>query len=378
VGKRFGDVVAVDRASFAIGRGELFSLLGPSGCGKTTLLRLIAGFEQPTTGTIRLDGLDVTAVPAHRRNVHTVFQQYALFPHLSVYENVAFGPRTRGLGGREIDRRVRAILEVVRLGGLAERHPRQLSGGQQQRVALARALVNRPSAVLLDEPLAALDPELRRGMQVELARIQRDADVAFLLVTHDREEALALSDRIAVMSVGRIEQVGAPESVYDTPASPFVAGFIGAANLLEGTVESADGAHVLLRLSDGSSVEVARDGRETSGQVAGTALVRGAAATILVRPERVRLARSAPADAGAAIAVTVRSVLFQGPILRYAAVDARGTEIVAHVPADTSDPRLRCGERGWAAWDRGAARLLAGSPNPPAPCDGTAPPCASG
>ncbi|HZR82837.1 MAG TPA: ABC transporter ATP-binding protein [Candidatus Binatia bacterium] len=351
VTKRFGETVAVERVTLAVRRGELLSLLGPSGCGKTTLLRLVAGFERPDAGAIRLDGVDVTSTPAHRRNVHTVFQQYALFPHLSVFENVAFGPRAHGASAREIDRRVREMLAVVRLSDLADRRPRQLSGGQQQRVALARALVNRPSAVLLDEPLSALDPELRRDMQRELQRVQAEVGVTFVLVTHDREEALALSHRVAVMSSGRVEQVGTPEDVYERPASPFVAGFVGAANLLPVHVEHAAGRAAVAVLANGTRVAVASaDGPHAED--------RG---TLLVRPERVEVARIRPPGNAAAFPVTVRDAVFHGPIVRCDVVDAAATAIVAHVAA-AAGRELGAGASAWAWWDADAARLLPAEP----------------
>ncbi|NBP51989.1 MAG: ATP-binding cassette domain-containing protein, partial [Actinobacteria bacterium] len=225
--KRFGAFTAVHEADFGIRSGEFFSVLGPSGCGKTTILKMIAGFEQPTSGRVLLDGRDVSSVPPYRRNVNTVFQQYALFPHMTVADNVAFGPRSKKKPEAEVKTAVREMLDVVRLGDFAERKPSQLSGGQQQRVALARALVNLPSALLLDEPLAALDLKLREAMQIELKRIQREVEISFIFVTHDQHEALTMSDRIAVMSAGRVEQIGTPEEIYRKPASLFVAGFIG-------------------------------------------------------------------------------------------------------------------------------------------------------
>ncbi len=231
VAKHFTNFVAVHEAHFTIGRGEFFSMLGPSGCGKTTTLRMIAGFEQPSSGHILLEGQDVSTTPPYRRNVNTVFQHYALFPHMSVRDNVAFGPRCKKLDPKEVDRRVDELLKVVRLDSFASRKPAQLSGGQQQRVALARALVNYPSALLLDEPLGALDLKLRQAMQIELKRIQREVGITFIYVTHDQEEALTMSDRIAVMNEGRVEQIGTPEAIYHPPASVFVANFIGVANL---------------------------------------------------------------------------------------------------------------------------------------------------
>ena len=247
VRKEFGSFVAVHDADFAIRKGEFFSMLGPSGCGKTTLLKMIAGFEQPTQGRVLLDGHDVSKVPPYKRSVNTVFQQYALFPHMSVLDNVAFGLDASGVAHGEARRRAKEMLDIVRLGEFAARRPAQLSGGQQQRVALARALVNMPSALLLDEPLAALDLKLREAMQIELKRIQREVGITFIFVTHDQGEALTMSDRIAVMSQGRVEQIGTPEQIYSKPASVFVAGFIGSANLLPGTLDAA-GAPGAVRL----------------------------------------------------------------------------------------------------------------------------------
>ena len=279
VTKRFGAFVAVDDANFEIRRGEFFSMLGPSGCGKTTTLRMIAGFEQPTEGAIRLEGQDVSRVPPYKRNVNTVFQQYALFPHMSVADNVAFGLKAKKVAKAEIANRVQEMLEVVRLGDFAARKPAQLSGGQQQRVALARALVNYPKALLLDEPLGALDLKLRQAMQLELKRIQRELAITFVFVTHDQEEALTMSDRIAVMSEGRVEQIGSPEEIYAEPASEFVAGFIGMANLLPATIEAR---------GDGTATGKLADGTMVTGSVASDLAV-GDAATFMIRPERMHL-----------------------------------------------------------------------------------------
>ena len=237
VTKRFGELTAVDAIDLDIAEGEFFTMLGPSGCGKTTTLRMIAGFEDVTEGRLAIDDEDMLGIPPHKRPTNTVFQSYALFPHLSVKENVAFGLRRKGVDRGDIDRRVREELERVGLAAEANRRPAQLSGGMQQRVALARALVNLPRVLLLDEPLGALDLKLRKGLQVELKTIQREVGITFVYVTHDQEEALTMSDRIAVMNQGKIEQIGDPEEVYDRPTTTFVAGFIGVSNLMPGTVK---------------------------------------------------------------------------------------------------------------------------------------------
>ena len=348
VSKRFGNYTAVENADFAVARGEFFSLLGPSGCGKTTTLRMIAGFEQPTAGRILLDGQDVSRVPPYRRQVNTVFQHYALFPHMTVADNVAFGPRSRKLGSAETARRVAELLAVVRLEALADRKPAQLSGGQQQRVALARALANHPSALLLDEPLGALDLKLRQAMQGELKRIQREVGITFVYVTHDQEEALAMSDRIAVMSQGRVEQIGGPREIYHAPASVFVAGFIGIANLIPAVVRQVNGTRATAELPGGHCVAALAE--------AGVFRPDGAA-TVMVRPERLRLDENAPA-AGAGLAVTLEQAVFQGSVTRYTLRAADGTEIVAHVPNGPPIPAFRPGLPLWVSWDADAARLL--------------------
>ena len=238
--KTFGDAVAVDHINLEVRDGEFFSLLGPSGCGKTTTLRMIGGFEQPTSGLIELQGRDVTWLPPYQRNVNTVFQSYALFPHLTIYENVAFGLRRKGVKDSEIKSRVSDMLRLVEMPGFEKRKPGQISGGQAQRVALARALINRPAVLLLDEPLGALDLKLRKQMQVELKRIQQEVGITFIYVTHDQEEAMTMSDRIAVMNAGRYEQLGDPEGLYERPTTRFVAGFLGISNLLPATLAGTD------------------------------------------------------------------------------------------------------------------------------------------
>src|SRR5438034_2411213 len=256
VSKRFGGVTAVDDVSVSIGEGEFFSLLGPSGCGKTTTLRMIAGFEVPDEGRILLQGRDVTSVLPSRRPVNMVFQQYALFPHMSIYDNIAFGLKVKRVPRGEHRERIEQLLRVVELEGLERRRPRQLSGGQQQRVALARALVNRPAALLLDEPLGALDVKLRKQMQLELKRIQTELGTTFVYVTHDQEEALAMSDRIAVMNRGLVEQIGGPREIYEHPQTAFVADFIGSLNALDLTVDELVGAYAVMRVGEGERVVV--------------------------------------------------------------------------------------------------------------------------
>jgi spermidine/putrescine transport system ATP-binding protein len=274
VRKRFGDLVAVDDLNLELGGGEFFTLLGPSGCGKTTTLRMIAGFERPSVGAIRIEGMDVAQLPPHRRPTNTVFQSYALFPHLSVRHNVAFGLKRKRVPKREISSRVEAELERVGLTAEANRRPAQLSGGQQQRVALARALVNLPKVLLLDEPLGALDLKLRKGLQVELKRIQREVGITFVYVTHDQEEALTMSDRIAVMNRGRVEQIGTPEDVYERPATTFVAGFIGVSNLMPATV-SGSGE---VRLDHGPALQAPTGGMQP-----------GEHCHAVVRPEKLQI-----------------------------------------------------------------------------------------
>jgi len=273
--KRFDDVTAVDRLSLEIEHGSFFALLGPSGCGKTTTLRMIGGFEQPTEGQIYLGNTEVSGLPSYKRDVNTVFQSYALFPHLSVFENVAFGLRRRGMRGGTLTGQVNEILRLVGLEGMGKRKPHQLSGGQQQRVAVARALVNKPKVLLLDEPLGALDLKLRKQMQLELKGIQHDVAITFIHVTHDQEEAMTMADRIAVMNHGRIEQLGTPTELYESPATAFVAGFLGVSNLIRGTVSGPD----TVRLYSGSVVRVppaALAGR--TGEVA-----------VGIRPEKIEL-----------------------------------------------------------------------------------------
>ena len=350
VSKQFGDFVAVYEADFAIRSGEFFSMLGPSGCGKTTLLRMIAGFEEPTSGRILLDGADQAGVPPYKRQVNTVFQQYALFPHMSVVDNVAFGLRSRNVPEADVRQRVSTMLETVRLGDYAKRRPSQLSGGQQQRVALARALVNLPSALLLDEPLAALDLKLRQAMQIELKRIQREVGITFVFVTHDQEEALTMSDRIAVMSQGRVEQIGTPAEIYNTPATVFVAGFIGSANLLPGTLVEGSATESVVELTNGQRIR----GDDTECRP-------GDPVTVMLRPERLLPSVEEPRSADH-LRGTVSDVIFQGAASRVLVRLPDGTEIIASVEAEDRLPFLRPGDDLYVGWDPEAAYVLRGWP----------------
>ena len=300
--KRFDDVIAVDDVDLDIVDGEFFALLGPSGCGKTTTLRMIAGLEIPSGGSLKIFDDEVGTLPPNKRPVNTVFQNYALFPHMSVADNVAFGLKMQKIAKGDIDRRVDEAIGLVQLGGMENRRPNQLSGGQQQRVALARALVNRPKVLLLDEPLAALDLKLRQGMQLELKQLQREVGITFIFVTHDQEEALALADRIGVMGEGRLLQVGSPEEIYDAPVDRFVADFIGRSNFLAGTIESAD----TICLTNGTRVPIATGGST------------GDAVAISLRPERVELVdRDAAPDGHPVLDGEVRTVTFLGSGIVY-------------------------------------------------------------
>jgi spermidine/putrescine transport system ATP-binding protein len=337
-------VRAVKGLDLTIGEGEFFSLLGPSGCGKTTTMRMIAGFEEPTEGEVFLHGKKVTGVPAHKRDVNMVFQSYALFPHMSVFENVAFGLRRRGVERSEITRRVGEMLEIVDLTGREKRRPGQMSGGQQQRVALARALVNRPRALLLDEPLGALDLKLRQLMQVELKRIQREVGITFVYVTHDQGEALTMSDRIAVMNDGCMEQLGSPRDIYEHPASKFVAGFIGTSNLLSGEVGEVSGGHAMISYGTDERIVVPlRDGAAVSG---------GQQVELTVRPEKIEIGVGSPPGDGSAIRGTVSEVVYLGTSTNYQVITSAGAEVVVFTQNATSaeDIAVR-GDNVWLSWD---------------------------
>ncbi|WNG85466.1 ABC transporter ATP-binding protein [Mycobacterium sp. ITM-2016-00317] len=358
VTKRFGDYVAVADADFSIAPGEFFSMLGPSGCGKTTTLRMIAGFETPTEGAIRLEGADVSRTPPNKRNVNTVFQHYALFPHMSVWDNVAYGPRSKKLGKAEVRKRVDELLEIVRLTDFAERRPAQLSGGQQQRVALARALVNYPSALLLDEPLGALDLKLRHVMQFELKRIQREVGITFIYVTHDQEEALTMSDRIAVMNAGNVEQIGSPTEIYDRPATVFVASFIGQANLWAGRATGR---------TNRDFVEIDVLGSTLKARPGETTIEPGGHATLMVRPERIRVtpgSQDAPTGDVACVRATVTDLTFQGPVVRLSLAAPDDSTVIAHVGPEQDLPLLRPGDEVYVSWAPDASLVLPGDDIP--------------
>ena len=307
VSKRYGDMLAVDDVSIDIRRGEFLTLLGPSGCGKTTTLNMIAGFVTPTKGDIAIRGRPVTDLPPFERDTSMVFQSYALFPHMTVFDNVAFGLRMRQVSADEVRSRVGEALDKVHLTGLDRRFPRQLSGGQQQRVALARAVVTRPAVLLLDEPLSNLDLKLREAMRLELKSLQRDLGITSVYVTHDQGEALAMSDRVAVMNKGRVEQLGTPDDVYESPASLFAASFVGATNLLDGTVTDADASGVTVDLAGGGVVRA----RPGSG------LGRGDSATVSSRPEKASMRLGEPTESVGELAATVRFVLVAGAEITY-------------------------------------------------------------
>jgi spermidine/putrescine transport system ATP-binding protein len=336
--KRFDDVTAVDGVSLEIPSGSFFALLGPSGCGKTTTLRMIGGFEQPDEGKIVLGGRDVVGLPPYKRDVNTVFQSYALFPHLSIFENTAFGLRRRGVDRGEIRRRVDEMLTLVGLEGVGRRRPRQLSGGQQQRVALARALVNRPRVLLLDEPLGALDLKLRKQMQLELKQIQHELGVTFVHVTHDQEEAMTMADAIAVMNHGRIEQLGPPTELYERPATAFVAGFLGVSNLLPGSVTGPG----RVRLETGEEVNADVNGR--TGPVA-----------IGIRPEKIRL--GPPNQGDNSLGGTVRETAYVGVATQYV-VETPLRTVIVYVQNDGASPGLAPGAATTLSWSPQATFVI--------------------
>jgi len=369
VTKRFDDVVAVNRVSISIPGGEFFSMLGPSGCGKTTTLRMIAGFETPDEGRIMLQGGDVTHVPPAKRNVNMVFQAYGLFPHMSVRENIAFGPKIRKLGRDETAARVTEVIKTVQLEGYEDRRPGQLSGGQQQRVALARALVNRPAALLLDEPLGALDLKLRKEMQLELKDLQQRTGTTFVYVTHDQEEAMTMSDRIAVMHGGVVEQLATPRELYQRPASAFVAGFIGTSNLIELRVDRREDGLLVMDLGEGERILATQ---QASGAADGRA-------TITVRPEWIKLSSGDVGPRSSHVGGTVIDVLYLGSVTQLIVLLRTGERLTVHRLNDevgTDDPRP--GEQvtlHWAAehsYVIGSAAAQASGPADEAPASATA------
>jgi spermidine/putrescine transport system ATP-binding protein len=337
VTKRFGDQVAVDALDLTVAPGEFISLLGPSGCGKTTTLRMIAGFEFPDAGVIKLSGTDISAVPPYKRDVNTVFQHYALFPHMTVAENIGYGLRQKKVDKSEIRKRVGDALDLVKMTRFANRKPRQMSGGQQQRVALARALVNRPSVLLLDEPLAALDRKLRQEMQIELKLIQAQVGITFVFVTHDQEEALSMSDRIAVMLDGHIEQLADADTVYDQPVSAFVAGFIGQQNFLTGTL-SSDGRDLV---GAGFNILGAHNAADA---------VPGQRALAAIRPECLEPITGHMEAGPNRIGATVAGVSPLGDVIQFVLRAADGSELISRRPRHEA-PKLVPGEPVWLLWD---------------------------
>ncbi len=358
VSKHFGEVVAVDRVSLTVARGSFHSLLGPSGCGKTTSLRLIAGFEQPSAGDVRVGGVSMVGVPAYRRPVNMVFQHYALFPHLDVAGNIGYGLKQRRPRPEraEILRRVAETLELVRLPGFERRRAWELSGGQQQRVALARALINRPTVLLLDEPLAALDRRLRRDMQIELQNLQREVGITFVLVTHDQEEALSMSDTIGIMRDGRVVQMGSPSELYDRPVNRYVAGFVGESNFFAGEVIEADGAGATIRTERGVvlSAPYAAPGRTLEGQ---------RSAVIAVRPEVIEM-WAGPAPPGTEelacrVAGTVHNRIYLGDQTEYSVGTAQLGDVLVRAPKGAAAQDLGTGEAVTLGWRQANSLALA-------------------
>jgi spermidine/putrescine transport system ATP-binding protein len=351
VRKSFGRVHAVRGISLEVFEGEFLTLLGPSGCGKTTTMRMIAGFEEPDQGRIYLRGRDVVGDPPNRRPVNMVFQHYALFPHMNVEDNVGYGLKLRKVAKEERRRLVGEMLDIVRLSGMQRRSAAQLSGGQQQRVALARALVNRPAALLLDEPLGALDVKLRKQMQLELKRIQHELGTTFVYVTHDQEEALSMSDRIAVMNDGLIEQLGTPRDIYEHPLTPFVADFVGVLNAMRVRVDEVDDLTATMRVGDGERVVVPVATGASTGQELMAA----------VRPERVRIRPAgevAPAGDGSLVHGTVGLIVYLGTLTQYHVDTSLGGRLIAHRLSDDAATAVREGDRVVLSWDRGDSAVL--------------------
>jgi spermidine/putrescine transport system ATP-binding protein len=354
VTKRFGDLTAVNAVSLQVRKGEFLSLLGPSGCGKTTSLRMIAGFEQPDEGEILIGGREAVGVPPYRRDVNTVFQQYALFPHMSILDNVAYGLKQKRIGRSERYSRAREALELVQLTGRDKHRPSMLSGGQQQRVALARALVNRPRVLLLDEPLGALDLKLRKEMQLELTRIQQQVGITFVYVTHDQGEALSMSDRIAVMSQGIIEQLDTPAEIYDRPVTAFVADFIGEMNFLDGVVRAARGGEFDLDLGNGVILQAHGSPRQ------------GEKARVGIRPARLHISSGSAFGAVNTAKAVVDSLMYLGDEVQVVAMIEGGTAMTVRQQRtghDGSPEAIRPGDAITIRWEPSAPVLLAGSTN---------------
>jgi spermidine/putrescine transport system ATP-binding protein len=345
VTKRFGEFVAVEDLSLDIYEGEFFSLLGPSGCGKTTTLRMIAGFEEPTEGGIAVGGDPMRGVPPYRRPVNTVFQSYAIFPHLNVFDNVAFGLRRSGVKGEELRKKVTDACEMVQLSGFEKRKPSMLSGGQQQRVALARALVNHPEVLLLDEPLGALDLKLRKEMQLYLKNLQHEVGITFIYVTHDQEEALTMSDRIAVMNEGRVQQVADPPTLYERPENRFVADFIGQTNVFAGTVESVSDGRVTLRTTSGEKVEA------TAREVG-----VGDEAHATVRPEKIRFG----SEGDNTTTVRIRQIVYLGVSTQYITELPDGEKLVLYQQNSSEEDHAEVGDEVPVAWDARNCLVLGG------------------
>ena len=321
--KSYGDITTVKDISFSIYKGELFSLLGPSGCGKTTLLRLLAGFEIPNTGRILLDGIDITNWPPYKRAVNMMFQSYALFPHMTVYQNIAFGLKQNHLNKTEIESRVKEVLSLVQLSGYEDRRPDQLSGGQRQRVALARSLAKRPKLLLLDEPLAALDKKLKEQTQFELVNIQEQVGITFILVTHDQEEAMTMSTRMAIMEEGRIRQIGSPHDVYEFPNSRYVAEFIGSINLFEGVIVDYESDHVLVETQD---IDCLCYAAHTG------AVPIGSKITLAIRPEKIMISPTKPSNPRNCVQGTIKEIAYLGDISIYYVKLKSGKIIMATIP----------------------------------------------
>ncbi len=351
VTKKFGDFVAVNDVTLDIQRGEIFCLLGGSGCGKTTLLRMLAGFEMPTAGRIEIDGADMAGVPPYERPVNMMFQSYALFPHMTVEQNVAFGLRQEGLARPEIAQRVKAMLDIVKLGDYARRKPHQLSGGQRQRVALARALVKKPKLLLLDEPLGALDKKLREQTQFELVNIQEQLGVTFVIVTHDQEEAMTLATRIGVMNQGRIVQVGTPREIYEYPGTRFVADFIGNVNLFEGRLLQDEPGHVLIEAPELEAPIFVGHGISSAP---------GATVWAAIRPEKIHLTREPPPGANNRASGVIKDIAYMGEVSIYLVRLDSGRIVRVSQPNSFrhADDQLVWDQRVWISWHESSAVVL--------------------